>query len=71
MKQINKNKKTSEREINNMVGEKINKHYENFEQFKSELVNSIKKEIKDIESGKGIPMEQAVKEMEEKYHFDW
>ena len=70
MKQINRNKKTSEREINNMVGEKINKHYENFEQFKSELVNSIKKEIKDIESGKGIPMEQAVKEMEEKYHFD-
>ena len=65
MKQINRNKKTSEREINNMVGEKINKHYENFDQFKS-----IEKEIKDIEKGNGIPMERAMKEMKEKYHFD-
>lgn len=64
-------KKTlDEKEIDRLISEKFDKHYADFEEFKKDVFENINIAIKEIEEGKGIPMEKVVAEMEEKYHIN-
>ena len=46
------------------------KQYADFEEFKKDVLEQINKAINEIEEGKGITMEEAVAEMEDKYHIN-
>lgn len=59
-----------EEKIDKLVSEKFDKHYASFEEFKKYLLEQIDMALKEIEQGKGIPMEIAISEMEAKYHFN-
>ncbi len=61
---------TKEDRIERLVLEHFDKHYESFEEFKKDIFKKINEVLKEIEEGKGIPMEEVVAEMEAKYHFD-
>lgn len=61
---------TEEERIDKIISEKFNKHYDSFEEFKEHLFEQINIALKEIKQGKGIPMENAVAEMEAKYHFN-
>ena len=61
---------TEEERIDRLISEKFDKHYANFEEFQKELFKNIEIAIKEIEDGKGIPMEEIVAEMEAKYHIN-
>ena len=65
----NKMQQSSEEKIERLVAEKFEKHYNSFEELKKDIEEQIDEALKEIEEGKGIPMEQAVKEMEAKYGF--
>lgn len=60
----------TEEEIDKRISEKFDKQYADFEEFKKDILVKIDKAIKEIEEGKGIPMEDAVAEMEAKYHIN-
>ena len=60
----------TEEEIDKRISEKFDKQYADFEEFKKDILVKIDKAIKEIEEGKGIPMEEAVAEMEAKYHIN-
>lgn len=61
---------TEEERIERLVSEHFDKHFETFEEFKADLIMHLEKAAKEIEEGKGIPMEDAVAELEAKYHFN-
>lgn len=61
---------TEEERIDKLISKKFDKHYASFEEFKKDLLKQIDRALKDIEEGKGIPMEVAISEMEAKYHFN-
>ena len=63
-------RETEEERIDRLISEKFDKHYANFEEFQKELFEKIEASIKEIERGKGIPMEEIVAEMEAKYHIN-
>ncbi len=63
-------KETEEERIDRLISEHFDKHYANFEEFQKDVLNKINKAIKEIEDGKGIPMENIVAEMEEKYKLE-
>ena len=63
-------KETPEERIDRLLGEKFDKHYASFEEFREDIIKSIEIGMKEIEEGKGIPMEELVAEMEEKYHIN-
>ena len=56
-----------EERIDRLISEKFNKHYASFEEFRKDIFEKITIAIKEIEDGKGIPMEQVMAEMEAKY----
>ncbi len=60
----------TEEKIDKRISEKFDKQYADFEEFKKDILVKIDKAIKEIEEGKGIPMEDAVAEMEAKYHIN-
>lgn len=60
----------TEEEIDKRISEKFDKQYADFEEFKKDILVKIDKAIKEIEEGKVIPMEDAVAEMEAKYHIN-
>ena len=60
---------TEEERIEKLVSEKFDKHYSDFETFKKEVFKNIEIAIKEIEHGKGIPMQDIVAEMEAKYNI--
>lgn len=60
-------KSLTEEEVDRLISEKFDKHFANFEEFREDLFKHIEKARKDIEEGKGVPMEQAMVEMEAKY----
>lgn len=66
----NTSEETEEERIDRLISEKFDKHYASFEEFKKDLFEQINIALKEIEEGKGIPMEVAVSEMEAKYHFN-
>lgn len=67
---IRKNSKTEEERIDRLVAEHFDKHYASFEEFKKEIIREIEDSIRQIEEGKGIPMEDIVAEMEANYDTD-
>ena len=63
-------RKQNEKErIEKLISEKFDKQYKNFEKFKENVLSSIFSAMKEMESGKGIAMEEIVAEMEEKYNI--
>ena len=60
----------TEKEIEKRISEKLDKQYADFEEFKKDVLEQINKAINEIEEGKGITMEEAVAEMEDKYHIN-
>ena len=60
---------TEEERIDRLISEHFDKHYASFEEFKKDFDQKIEQALKEIEEGKGIPMEQCCAEMEEKYDF--
>lgn len=60
----------TEKEIEKRISEKFDKQYVDFEEFKKDVLEQINKAIEEIEEGKGITMEEAVAEMEDKYHIN-
>lgn len=67
---IRKNSETEEERIDRLVAEHFDKHYASFEEFKEEIIREIEDSIRQIEEGKGIPMEDIVAEMEADYDTD-
>lgn len=60
---------TEEERIERLVSEHFDKHYNSLEEFKADLAYKLEKATKDILNGKGIPMEEALAELEARYHF--
>ena len=67
---IRKNSKTEEERIDRLVAEHFDKHDASFEEFKKEIIREIEDSIRQIEEGKGSPMEDIVAEMEADYDTD-
>ena len=67
---IRKNSETEEERIDRLVAEYFDKHYASFEEFKKEIIREIEDSIRQIEEGKGIPMEDIVAEMEADHDTD-
>ena len=61
---------TTEERIDRLISEKFDKHYANFEEFQKDFWKNINLALKQIDDGKGIPMEQVLAEMEAKYNLD-
>ena len=61
---------TVEERVDRLISEKFDKHYASFEEFKEDIRKNVEIARKQIEEGKGIPMELVVAEMEEKYHIN-
>ena len=64
-----KNKSEEER-IEKLVSEHFDKHFISLEEFKADLAYHLEKATKEIKEGKGIPMKEALEELEAKYHFN-
>ena len=62
--------KLTEENIDKFISEKFEKHFADLEDFKNNLYEKLEKALTEIKEGKGIPMEQAVAELEEKYGGD-
>ncbi len=67
---VKKSEETEEERIDRLISEKFDEHYESFEEFKKDIFEKINESLKEIEDGKGIPMEDVVAEMEAKYNID-
>ena len=68
---IEKNtKETEEERIDRLVAEHFCKYYATFEEFQKDILKKVNEALKEIEEGKGIPMEDVVAEMEAKYHVN-
>ena len=67
---IRKNSETEEERIDRLVAEHFDKHYASFEEFKKDIIREIEDSLKQVEEGKGIPMEDIVAEMEADYDTD-
>lgn len=67
---IKANQETEEERIDRLVAEHFDKHFNSLEEFKADLIYHLEKASKEIEEGKGIPMEEVIAEMEERYHFN-
>lgn len=63
-------KETEEERIDKIVSKHFDKQYATFKEFQKDIFNKIKEALKEIEEGKGIPMEDIVAEMEAKYHYN-
>ena len=57
----------TEEEIDNLISEKFDKHYADFEEFKKDVWKNIEKALKEIEEGRYQSMEDFCAEMEAKY----
>jgi len=57
-------------DVKNYYSKSASGEYDSFEDFKKELFKNIDEALQEIEEGKGIPMEEAVAELEAKYHLN-
>lgn len=57
----------SEEAVDKLISKKFEKHYKDLETFKKDVFSRIEKALKEIQDGKGIPMDEALAEMEAKY----
>ena len=53
--------------IDRLVSAHFDKHYATFEEFQKDIFAKIEQALKEIDEGKGIPMEEAVRELEAEY----
>ena len=60
---------TEEERIDRLVSEHFDKQYATFEEFQKDIFKKVEEAMLEIKEGKGIPMEDIVTEMEEKYHL--
>lgn len=60
----------TEQNIDKLISRKFDEHFSDLEDFKNKLYEKLEKAITEIKEGKGIPMELAIAEMEEKYGGD-
>ncbi len=67
---LKKNEETEEERIDRLVAEHFDKHYASFEEFKRDVFKKIDEALKEVDEGKGIPMEEIVAEMEADYDTD-
>jgi len=67
---IKTKEETEEERIDRLITEHFDKHYATFQEFQKDIFKNIEIAIKQIEDGKGIPMEQIIAEMEAKYHIN-
>lgn len=58
---------TEDERIDRLVSAHFDKHYATFEEFQKDIFAKIEQALKEIDEGKGIPMEEAVKELEAEY----
>ena len=63
-------KETPEERIDRLLGEKFDKHYASFEEFKEDIIMGIERGMKDVREGRVIPMEDVIAEMEALYHIN-
>jgi len=56
-----------EENIDKLISKKIDEQFSNLEEFKSKLYENLENAIKEIKEWKGISMDKAVSEFEEKY----
>lgn len=57
----------ADKRVDELLEKYYDKHYDSFEEFQKDLFEKIEKAHKDIEEGNYIPMEQALRELREKY----
>lgn len=57
----------SEEAVDKLISKKFEKYYKDLESFKKDVFSKIENTLKEIQDGKGIPMEEALAEMEAKY----
>jgi len=62
--------KLTEENIDKLISQKFDEHFSDLEDFKNKLYGKLEKSLNEIKEGKGIPMDQAVAELEEKYGGD-
>lgn len=67
---VKTNQEIEEERIDRLVSKHFDKHYATFEEFQKDFFKQINAALKEIQEGKGIPMENIVTEMEAKYHFN-
>ena len=60
---------TEEERIDRLVSEHFDKQYASFEEFQKDIFKKIEEAMQEIKEGKGISMEDIVREMEAKYHL--
>ena len=60
----------TEENIDRLISKKFDEHFADLDDFKNKLYERLEKSLTEIKEGKGIPMEQAVAEMEAKYGGD-
>ena len=53
-----------EKRIELLIEKCFDKHYKDFEEFKKYIIKQVNEALREIQDGKGIPMEEVVKEME-------
>ena len=58
---------TEDERIDRLVSAHFDKHYATFEEFQKDIFAKIEQALKEIDEGKGIPMEEAVRELEAEY----
>ena len=54
----------NEENVERLVAEKFDEKFEDLEDFKTKLYAKLEKALKEIQDGKGIPMEQIVSELD-------
>lgn len=59
-----------EEQIDKLVAEKLEKHYNTLEEFKKDIYEKIDKALTDVEKGHYQTLEEFCAEMEEQYGFD-
>ena len=64
-----KRKELTEEEIDKLLAEKFDQKFPDYESFKQDLEEKIEKAQKDIEEGRGIPMEVVVANFKKEYGF--
>ena len=62
--------KLTEDNIDKLVSAKFDEYFKDFEDFKKQLTQKLETALSEIKEGKGIPMDQAVAELEEEYGGD-
>ena len=62
--------KLTEENIDKLISKKFDEHFSDLEDFKNKLYEKLEKAINEVKEGKGVPMELAVAELEEKYGGD-